>query len=635
MTTLVEQLLSSTDPAQFDGAAKTHWLVAGASGSGKTYGVQLTMRPSLSAPQRGVIAVDPENDIIPGLLEYIAKHTPWRTVHRLDAASSQHTFGLPLLKVADPRDVQSCHDVAVRTLSVFGQVLNFGEEQVGPRISKLLYCGFFALARRGLPLALLPELYTSKAYEMRALLAEAFAYPFTADIWRGLESLSAKTLHEYLDPLLSRLLPIFSSPAMRAVFGALPHKNIDIERVLRDGDVVLLPLADLEAIDAKIIGSAFYSIVHHAALKRPLDAQHPVELWWDEIAPFIIPELASGFDRLRKRKVFLRIILQRLSQAASADDPRHPVLTAILSSARTKIIFGGLPPEDCEILARQTFGGHVNLDTIYKPGSIRPVVTGQQKVLLASEAQAHHEAEQHARASSTARSTSHMRGVSDAIGMATGLATGTGLNTTFASLPDAGVLQPSTTLTRLDGRNSVRMRSAVQNSAHARIAAEQSAESEAHSSIDGHSVGHSTARGLNETYATVFTNLATESFSIEEKQVALIGLLQALQPRACVIKIESEAPVLVHRTPDLTPPFKSEAFKQEALRLLDEKLARSPYLYPRHEVEPDIAEALAALNPPAEEPDFSAGEAAPSSQQRGSLTNLRVIQGSKPEDNDP
>ena len=618
MPDLMHTLLSSaTSPPGWPAPDARHALWAGASGTGKTQSLIYAARQSLLArPQRGLHVIDPESDICFGLLEFIARHTPHRRVHMLDPRSTSRAFGLPLLHVAD-RDPQGCHDAAIRAVAVLGQVANFNQGEFGPRITKGLQLGCFALARRGLPLVALSELFASRAAS-RETLADAMPYNFMADAFNAINGLPAKQLIEYTDALVTRMLVIFGSPIIRRIFGQAPARNLDIDQILARGDVVLLPLGGLEHRDAVLVGTAYYSILHHAALKRPLDAATPADVFIDEVSDYLTPDLARGFDRLRKRKVFLRVACQRFAQFTKPDDPGKSTLSAILTNARLKIVMGGMMRDDAELLAHTLFGGHLPLDTIYKPGSKRPVLVGHRKITLSSSALARHEAETHTHGESSSESQSRMHAIADATSTGTGSSLSSGHSSSLSMLPDGSLLSPPTHLSHGDAHNRSRGSSHSHTHSTSHVAAQQSARALARSSSHGRAAGRSEATGTHETMLAELAMLESESYSLAEKEAAAVGLIQSMPPRAALIKIDSGPPVYIARTPDLLPAFRSAAFRDQAMALFMQKLDRDDPALTPIEADAEIATALAELTDPViAEPDFAAGEPIPLRRKRG------------------
>ena len=277
------------------------------------------MSPALTAQAKlldhrwGVQVIDPDGEISPALFEFLANPQNGlssRTAHYLRPAGTE-AFALPMLHVPD-RSPQLCHDKSLRMLTIFGQAVDFGAGDYGPRLSKLFYMGALGLSLAGRPLVDLPELFTHDARHLRELIGSGFPFPFVRDEWHSFDVLSDRAFLEYRDPLMSRLMPVFGNERLRRVFG--PQNPVDLARVLAQREVVLLDLSGLEHKDAVLVGKCYLSLLYHEALQRPPNQAPHACVIIDEVFDYMTVDLARGFDRLRKRNIQLVVAIQRLGQ---------------------------------------------------------------------------------------------------------------------------------------------------------------------------------------------------------------------------------------------------------------------------------------------------------------------------------
>jgi hypothetical protein len=210
---------------------------------------------------------------------------------------------------------QACHDAAIRTRTIFEQVVNFGIGEYGPRLSKLFYLGAFALALAGRPLIDLPELFTLGAAHLRAAVG-ALLYEFMSAEWRALDVLGEKNpsrFLEYSESLVSRLMPIFGNARFRRIFGQ--EKGIDLAHMLAHREVALLNLALASSTRTPCSSAPPTSCCSTTRRCGDLPTAHPRACCMtDEVFDYLTPDLARGFDRLRKRNIQLCIAAQRLGQ---------------------------------------------------------------------------------------------------------------------------------------------------------------------------------------------------------------------------------------------------------------------------------------------------------------------------------
>jgi hypothetical protein len=296
---------------------ESHILIGGASGYGKSFLLMQLCLARLRDPRFGLHLIDPDGEVAQFLVEYLANPAngiSWRAVHFLQPASATETFRLSLLHV-DERTPQSCHEAAIRTRTIFEQVLNFGTGDFGPRLSKFFQLGCYGLALAGRPLIDLPELFTLGAARVRELIGESYPYQFMTNEWRSLDVLSERNpsrFLEYTESITSRLMPTFGNPRLRRIFGQTT--GIDLAKVLAAREAVILGLSGLEHKDAVLLGTSYVSILFHEALKRPPRAAPRAFVAIDEVFDYMTPDLARGFDRLRKRNIQLCVCAQRLGQ---------------------------------------------------------------------------------------------------------------------------------------------------------------------------------------------------------------------------------------------------------------------------------------------------------------------------------
>jgi hypothetical protein len=293
----------------------SHFSVWGTSGVGKTQLLINICRQRLANPAWGVHGIDVEGDITPACTEAVtnpANGYPPRVIHVLRPASLTEAFALPLLHIEKPDPLQCCQ-VSVRALSIFQQVVGFGMDDYGPRLSKLFLLGTFGLALTGRPLIDLPDLYGHASIRLRTVIGDAFPYQFLSDEMRALDVLHDRTFLEYRDALVSRLMPIFSNPILRRVFGP-QQPPLDIDTIMRKRECVFLDLSGLEHRDSVLVGTSYVSLVFHHGLQREPNVEPYTMLLIDEAFDYLTPDLARGFDRLRKRNIQLCLAVQRLGQ---------------------------------------------------------------------------------------------------------------------------------------------------------------------------------------------------------------------------------------------------------------------------------------------------------------------------------
>lgn len=655
-STIVEGITTTFGPEN------GHVLLAGASGTGKTKAATAIACQKLRNPATSVFLIDPEGDIASECYAFVANpknHLGWRKVHYLKPASPTDVFALPLLHVSDRNPVE-CHNKALRTLAVFAQFFAADAGDFGVRISKYFYLGCLGLALTGRPLVALPELYNHGARALREIIADALPYPFLGDAWMALDNLSDRAALEYKDPLISRLQPVYGNPVMRRVFG--PQPPLDIAAALRNREAVLLDLSGLEHKDAVLVGKAFFSLIFHEALKRePGRAPHACVML-DEAFDYISPDLARGFDRLRKRNVQLIIAIQRMAQLDKlGDSDSVATLSAVMSGTRTKLIFRLPEPDDADYAARLLFAGHLSLNE-WKPGTERPVVVAYRREIMRSRSigrsEAAHSATSESESVARGFARSRMRSLTEAEGesVTDGYAEATMIGSSYGEaaasssslFESAGASQTMTPppqdpplflspqpvvlsvgesvgagsgLTTSSSWSSGESSSHVSGSSHARSTSRSRAISEAEgettSEVRGvargrmRGISHGVTEGTGESESVVPTIewLPSQTYSLPEQLHRLSGEIQNLALREVFVKVDNAAPVRT-RTATTQPAFATPSFRRLFMPIFHRQaVARSGCLFPVAEVDALIAKHLTELTPPPlGEPDFTAPE---------------------------
>lgn len=632
----------------FDAKDAGHILLCGSSGAGKTKGLVSLALHKLKDARNGAIVIDIDGHAVAEIAEHIANPEnglSWRKVHYLKPASRTHCFSLPLLHVPS-RDPLECHIKATRTTEVFQQANNFGNDQFGPRLRKLFYSGCAVLALNGDPLANLPDLYANDAHELRDRLASLLPYPFLADIFHSLNRLPERMLTDYTDALISRSLGPFGNVQLRRLFGA--QSPIDIARCMRHREVILLDLSGLEHADAILVGKLFYSIVHHAALERVPDKEPHCFVVIDEAFDLLSPDMARGFDRLRKRNVQLCLCIQRLAQLTkNTEQDSVSTLSAIIANTCVKIIYRLVEPDDALYMAKCIGWGHIRLD-VAKPGSERPVVVGHAREIVRNTSQATHAATHEATGFSDGiaygTTRGHMRSFTEADGesesdaVSHALSSGTssgdatmsgsmafdGSSTSLSQEPFTGSLVAMPNYTNMaEGVSSGTGLSA--SSSHSSAASEGQSHADSHATsrshmqaysegeswaesevrshavsyMQGTSHGTSDSAGQSETFVPVLQWMAS-TYSLEEMQYLIAAEIKTLPLREAFLAIDTAPPIRV-RTADVPRPFKTQLFRKQMMALFERKLARSPYLHPVVDVDALMAPAI---RPPLPEPSI-------------------------------
>jgi len=339
---------------------------------------------------------------------------------------------------------------------------------------------------------------------------------------------------------------------------------------------------------------------------------------------------------------------------SQSDEDRATILNAVITNTRCKVIFGGLAPDDAELLARVIFPAHDLQE--WKEASVRMTPVGNRLVHTHSAAHAVQDAlhemaaETDAIAHSRARSVMHAEGratmsgktrarsrasalgATDADAATSGITTGQGDTASLALAPQGGILSPpeilgqgtaqssTTALTNLSTQSRALSRVDTEGEIEGEIDAVSEIESDAIAETVGDAIskartqargathGTTDTEGVGEAYVTEYEPLPMQFYSLEEQHHRAIAALITLDLRECFVKL-TNTPALRTRTVDHEPAFRSDYAKRVLLPLYLQKInALSPFVLPISQVDAEIdartAEILKPAPPPA--PDFSA-----------------------------
>ena len=110
--------------------------------------------------------------------------------------------------------------------------------------------------------------------------------------------------------------------------------------------------------NARLLGTLIVNEIFLKAKGRPEDSR-PFYLYIDECARFVNEDIGRILDEGRKFGLHLILAHQHLAQLKKAGEE---VYQAVMTDAKTKVIFGGLNTEDARVLAEQVFLGELDLE---------------------------------------------------------------------------------------------------------------------------------------------------------------------------------------------------------------------------------------------------------------------------------
>jgi len=501
----------------------THVHVVGATGSGKSKLLEHMVRQDI-ARGRGLCLVDPHGFLCDAIERWCSGRgvAHIRKIHLIKPGAERWTPGFNPLQLRLGEAPATRADTVLSALCAV-----WGDQDLNqtPRLRKVLFAVLYALIVKELTLPdALSLLRASDPDGTRRALTADLPAPAMEFVWGELNALSRREFAEYTESTISRLVPLLSSDAVRLMLGRRENA-LDLRHVMDGGEVVLVNLGAREAFSresARVVGALLINELFRTAVGRDerTAKQKPFNLYVDEAHEYLSADVARILDETRKFGLHAVLAHQRLHQLAARGDD---IYSAVMGSARTKIVFGGTQDEDAAYLARELFRTSIDID---RPKAVldKPVVVDEVSHYFESLTES--SAESRTRAWSESHGKNHT------------LVSSAGATDSFS------VLQ--------DNTQQLVATSAIAGGAESISTIEGWGASEGRSWAEGRS------RSLIEGRVAVRAWLPTATYSIDEQLHVFQSLLRSLPNQHAVVKRDGQHAEQV-RIADVRPPLTSPA----------------------------------------------------------------------------
>ncbi|MEM7092707.1 MAG: DUF87 domain-containing protein [Actinomycetota bacterium] len=318
-----------------------HLHIAGPTGVGKSTVLLNLILGDIDAG-RGVVVIDPKNDLVQDVLSRIPKrHEPRLLL--LDPAARTHIAGFNPLAV-DPQDQELAVDTLVHIMS-----RTFASSW-GPRTSDILHSSLLTLV--GTPwasLMLVPTLLTDAQFRTR--VTRRLTSPHLQHFWAWFENLSQTERASVIAPLLNKLRPFLLRTSLRTMLGQVAP-NVSLRAVLDENKVLLVPLrrGEIGAEASALFGAMIFAQLFQHTLGRsalPASERPPVMAFCDEFQTYMgwHTDLADLLAVSRGLGLGIAAAHQHLAQL------RPDVKAAVLANAQSRLLFR-LGSDDAHAFAR-------------------------------------------------------------------------------------------------------------------------------------------------------------------------------------------------------------------------------------------------------------------------------------------
>jgi hypothetical protein len=357
----------------------THMHIIGASGEGKSKFMEHLIREDI-INNNGLCLIDPHgylyNDIIrwcetKGMLD---RAKPKKII-LFDPPERGWTFGFNPLGVSTAELAFHVDAMVKACAKVWG-----GENSDRtPLLKRCLRILFHVLAEKKLSLLEAQLLINPTDSVVREYLTSDIQDNNIKQQWDYFNILKPKPFYDEFGSTINRMMEFLSSPIIRNIIGQIEN-TIDFRKIMDEGWILLVNLAASNRIsddNARLLGTLIINDLFMKARGRP-EGSRPFYLYIDECARYINEDIGRILDECRKFGLHLILAHQHLAQLKKAGED---IYHAVMTDAKTKVIFGGLGVEDAEILAKQVFLGELNLEE-HKESLNKPVVIKYIKTWL-------------------------------------------------------------------------------------------------------------------------------------------------------------------------------------------------------------------------------------------------------------
>lgn len=349
-----------------DHIRSTHMQVIGSTGTGKSKFLEWMIRSDI-LNENGLCLIDPHGYLYDDLINWFSSYPEvfkHKKVVLFNPASDDYFLGFNPF-IHHSLDISHQVDTMVNACAKA-----WGAEDMDstPLLKKCLRCIFHALAEADL--TLLESLFFVSLSEdsktLREHLVEKIKNPVIKEIWQSFKILRSREYNEQFSSSANRLIEFLSSERIRRIIGQR-EKTISFKKMMEEGYIVLVNLSSgqrLSRDNARLLGTLMINDLFLSATERKRERARPPKpfyLYIDECAQFLNEDIGRILDECRKFGLHLILAHQHLAQLRKAGED---IYSSIMTDAKTKVVFGGLTPDDAEILAKQIFMGEFDIDEV-------------------------------------------------------------------------------------------------------------------------------------------------------------------------------------------------------------------------------------------------------------------------------
>ena len=349
--------------SQIDRENHTH--VLGSTGMGKSKFLELLIREDLKNPNVGMCLLDPHGSLFEEVKLYAAhKHSRLadRFVFFDPSSDLEHIVGFnPIANGSQKMD--TLLDVLISAvLKPWGQ----DNPDNSPRISTWLENIFYPLIVNNLTLVESPPLLSAEKVNplKDRLLQNVNSHTILSD-WISFDHSNETMRKQMIEGASNRIRKFLRNEAVRNILGQQEH-ILNFQEIMDEKKILLINLKHTDRLtkpNTRLLGTMIVNEMFRTAMLRdPLDKSlPPFNFYIDEFANFITRDVADSLEQLRKFNVRMILSHQHLAQLKEEDEYLY---ASVMTCCKNKVVFGGLAPEDAELMTKSIATGHLDLKSV-------------------------------------------------------------------------------------------------------------------------------------------------------------------------------------------------------------------------------------------------------------------------------
>lgn len=358
---------------------KEHMHVMGTTGEGKSKFLEHLIRQDIINGD-GLCLIDPHGSLYDPLVKWITLNQhdlKGRKFIFLNPAEDEYTFNFNPLR---ERKGSGISFIISRMVEGCAKVWGAENTDQTPRFERCLRGLLYALSVNNLPLSDSEMIIKPRIKEIRKYITDNININLYREDWKYFNGLKTKEFEDIFGSTINRLIRFLSDDFIKSIFGQTAQA-LDFYKIMEEGAIVLVNLNDKGKYDtnnSRLLGTLLINDMYVCAKARKPDVSRPFYLYIDECAQYLNGDITKILTECRKFGLHLILVHQYLGQLMEAGEN---IYHAVMNTAKTKVVFATIDPEDAKKMAELVFMGELDLS---EPIAIlnKPTVVGYETIML-------------------------------------------------------------------------------------------------------------------------------------------------------------------------------------------------------------------------------------------------------------